>query len=112
MLPEPSGQPSLSASSLLTAYFKLRTVKSYISSRNLLSPVHRHTRATALGNFTVSSVLKSLTPLVCESWPYQIDPSETDSCTTTPDRLFRLSELSRSSRSCYSLVWNCSAEMA
>ena len=102
-LPEPSGQPSWSASSFFTTYFRLRTVKSYISSRNLLSPVQRQTSATVLGNFTVSSVLKSLVfvpsgLVVCESWPNQTEPSDTVSCATTPDRLFRMSETSRNAR--------------
>ena len=38
-------------------YFMFRTLKAYISSRNASSPVHRHTSATVLGNFAVSSVL-------------------------------------------------------
>jgi hypothetical protein len=55
--------------------------------------------ATALGNLTVSSVLKSFTPLgLTESWPNQIDPSVTASWTTMPDRSFRTSETSRSAR--------------
>jgi hypothetical protein len=56
--------------------------------------------ATALGNLTVSSVLKSLILVsgFTESWPNQIDPSETASCTTIPERLLRTSEMSRSVR--------------
>ncbi len=38
-------------------YSMFRTLKRYISSRNLSSPVHRHTSATVLGNLAVSSVL-------------------------------------------------------
>jgi hypothetical protein len=62
-LPLPSGQPSPSASRA-TAYRMFRTAKSYMSSRKALSPVHRQISATALGNFTVSSVLpgSSLAP--------------------------------------------------
>ena len=52
----------------------LRLVKSYMLSRKRLSPVQRHTSATALGNLTVSSVLKSLVTVpsaatVWLSWP-------------------------------------------
>ena len=77
--------------------------KSYISSRNLLSPVQRHTSATALGNLIVSSVLKSLVLVpsglvVWLSWPNYTEPSETVSWTTIPERLLRMSEMSRSAR--------------
>ena len=59
-LPLPSGQPSWSASRpfdrrVQVALGERRTSR----SRNALSPVQRQTRSTALGNFTVSSVLKS-----------------------------------------------------
>ena len=48
----------------------LRLVKSYMLSRKRLSPVQRHTSATALGNLTVSSVLKSLVtvPSAATDW--------------------------------------------
>jgi hypothetical protein len=81
---------------------RLRLAKPYISSRKRSSPVQRQMSATALGNLIVSSLLKSLvrTPLTtdCESWPNQIEPSETASCTTMPDRSLRTSEMSRSAR--------------
>ena len=39
----------------------VRRENSYMSFMNALSPVQRQTSATALGNFTSSSVLKSFT---------------------------------------------------
>ena len=41
-----------------------------------------------------------------ESWPNQIEPSETASCTTTPERLLRMSEMSRRARRWPSIVSN------
>ena len=79
-----------------------RRAKSYIWLMNRLSPVQRHTRATALGNLTVSSVLKSLVvtpPVVVRlSWPKYTEPSDTVSCTTIPEPGLRISEMSRSAR--------------
>ena len=91
--------------------------KSYISSRKPLSPVQRQMSATALGNLIVSSLLKSLVlvpsaAVVCESWPNQIDPSETASCTTTPERSLRMSEMSRSVRRWSSATSNWPSAMA
>ena len=91
--------------------------KSYISSRKRLSPVQRQIRATALGNLIVSSLLKSLVlvpsvAVVWESWPNQIDPSDTASCTTTPERLLRTSEMSRSVRRWSLATSNCPRAMA
>ena len=111
-LPSPSGQPSPSASSRFATYCRLRFANEYISSRNASSPVQRHTSATALGNLTVSSVLKSYVVVpsgfVCrESWPNQIDPSATASCTTTPLPGLRISEMSRSARRWSSIARNC-----
>ena len=77
-----------------------------------MSPVQRQISATALGNLTVSSVLKSFVPFVLESCPNQIEPSVTDSCTTTPERLFRMSDTSRSARRWSSAVWNCPSATA
>ena len=58
-LPLPSGQPSPSSSRFVATYSRLRRVKSSISSRNRSSPVQRQISATAPGNLTISSVLKS-----------------------------------------------------
>jgi hypothetical protein len=79
----------------------LRTLKSYIESRNLSSPVQRHNSATALGNFTVSSVLPAL-------WfePKYTSPVGTTSCATLPLRLFSRSLMSRSARKCSFTVSN------
>ena len=93
-------------------YLRLRTEKSYISSRNRSSPVQRHSSATVLGNFTVSSVLKLYVVVpsglvLRESWPYQIEPSEMTSCVTTPERLLRRSEMSRSARRWSLIASNC-----
>src|SRR6266496_3412845 len=55
-LPRPSGHRSPSASSSRKMYCMFRVVKSYISSRNALSPDQRQTVATAIGNLAVSSV--------------------------------------------------------
>ena len=82
-----------------------RTEKSYSSRRNRSSPVQRQIRATALGNFTVSSVLKLYAPVVGlrESWPNQFEPSEITSWVTMPDPLLRISDTSRRS-SMWSLI--------
>ena len=83
-----------------------------MASRNALSPVQRQRSATALGNLTVSSVLKSyLTSPVAgsvwrESLPNQIEPSEITSCVTTPERSLRMSEISRSARRWSSIASN------
>ena len=66
-------------------------------------PGPRQLSATAPGNLIVSSLLKSfvLVPsaaVVCESWPNQIDPSDTASWTTIPDPSLSTSEMSRSVR--------------
>ena len=55
---------------------RLRLAKSYISSRKRLSPVQRHTSATALGNLIVSSVLKSLVlvPSAAVVWRVVAEP--------------------------------------
>ena len=82
----------------------LRLAKSYSSSRNALSPVQRQTSATALGNLTVSSVLKSYFHSFVsaskrrESRPNQFEPSEITSCVTTPEPSLRISDTSRSPR--------------
>jgi hypothetical protein len=73
--------------------------------------------ATALGNLTVSSVLKSLVfvpsaAVVCESWPNQIEPSETASWTTMPERLLSTSEMSRRARRWSLAVSNCPSATA
>ncbi len=79
-------------------------MKSSMSSRNASSPVQRQISATAAGNLTISSVLKSyvVTPVVGfvvrESLPCQMEPSATTSCTTTPDPSLSWSEMSRSAR--------------
>ncbi len=89
----------------------LRLAKPYISLRKWLSPVQRHTSATALGNFTVSSVLKSFVFVpsgfvVTLSWPKYTEPSDTVSCTTIPELWLRMSEMSRSAIRWSSIVWN------
>ncbi len=66
-----------------------------------MSPVHRQSNATVLGNFTVSSVLPAL-------WfePKYTSPVGTTSCATLPLRLFRMSLTSRSARKCDFTVSN------
>ena len=68
-------------------------MKSYISSRKPLSPVQRQISATALGNLVVSSVLPG-----SAFWPNHIEPSETNSCPTLPERPLTMSDASRSAR--------------
>jgi hypothetical protein len=45
--------------------------------------------------------------VVRESWPNQIDPSETTSWVTTPERSLRRSEMSRSARKWSLIGANC-----
>src|SRR5215218_843106 len=106
-LPLPSGQPSPSASRLARTYSRLRRVKSSISSRNPSSPVQRQISATALGNLTISSVLKSGLPSVNVPLPCQTEPSATTSCTTTPEPSLSTSDTSRSARMWFLIDSNC-----
>ena len=75
-----------------------------MESRKALSPVHLQMSATALGNLTVSSVLKSyfVSPVAGSMWreslPNQIEPSEITSWVTTPERSLRMSEIWRNAR--------------
>src|SRR6266498_1912906 len=91
-LPEPSGQPSPSASRSTTNRMA-RTAASYIWSRNPSSPVQRQTSATALGNLALSSVLPG-SALV----PKYTCPSGVTSCTILPERAFTRSLTSRRAR--------------
>jgi hypothetical protein len=51
--------------------------------------------------------------LVCrESCPNQMEPSATDSCTTTPERSLRMSEMSRRVRRLALMVSNWPTETA
>ena len=81
-----------------------RTVKSYISSRKALSPVQRHSNATALGNLAVSSVLPGL---VLE--PKYTSPVGITSCTTLPLPSFIRSLTSRSACRWVRTMSNCPA---
>ena len=77
-------------SSFWSTYWRFFLANGYMLAMNLLSPVQRHTNATALGNLIVSSVLKSLVLVpsafvVWLSWPNHTEPSETVSWTTTPE---------------------------
>jgi len=85
-------------------YSMLRLTKSYIWSRKLLSPVHRHTIATASGNLAVSSM--------SPGWsfnPKYTEPSVTVSCTTLPDLSLAMSLTAARERSPSSAVVNCPA---
>ena len=87
-------------------------MKSSISSRKPSSPVQRQISATAAGNLTISSVLKSnaaapVEPALRSSLPYQMEPSATTSWTTTPEPSLRSSEMSRSARMWSLIGPNC-----
>ena len=105
-LPEPSGQPSWSASRPVTKRMA-RTEKSYSSSRNRLSPVHRQTSATALGNLALSSVLPASALVPKYTWP-----SGVTSWTTLPEWLLTISLTSRSARRWFSIAVNWPAATA
>ncbi len=92
-LPRPSGHRSPSASSSRKMYCMFRVVKSYISSRNALSPDQRQTVATAIGNLAVSSVF----PAAARS-PKYTEPSVTTSWATLPLSPLRTRLTSRSAR--------------
>ncbi len=90
-------------------------MKSSISSRKRSSPVQRQTSATAAGNLRISSVLKSYEIVPSgfvrrPSRPNQIEPSDTTSWTTTPERALSWSEMSRSARRWSSIASNWPSE--
>src|ERR1700730_3710426 len=102
-LPAPSGHRS-SPLARPTMYCMFFLTNPYIWSRKLLSPVQRHTIATALGNLAVSSM--------SPGWlftPKYTEPSVTVSCTTLPESWLAITLTWARARRPASAVSNCPA---